>query len=167
MKKICAIFLSSLFLFSLVGCAKTYHGTEELLEKAREEFPIAEAETAEIRYAGMCGKENKVLCWFVSGNEYQVHTYLPMEADVLGKDAYRFVHTYKPIMRAEDIAVLLWQRGTAFLINHPDCAEVKITDENGVHFEKIEKDALPYVFYWPTIATEYVFLDAEGNVLES
>ena len=165
MRKITSIILIFLLCFSLVGCSKTYHGTDELMEKAREEIPISNADTVDIQYAGMCGEDNKAIAWFISGDEYQAHYYLPMEIEIKGNGAnYTFIHTYKPMTdRAKDIAIVNWNRGYAFLINNPEVATVSITLENGEVIEEvIQKDTIPYVFYVSSIPSEYVFLDING-----
>lgn len=164
MKKVITIALVCLLCFSLVGCAKTYIGTDELIEKARKEIPISDADTIDMQYAGMCIIDDKALAWFISGNEYQSHYYLPMEVEVKGGDEYAFVRSYMPMDgRGEDIAILNWNEGYAFVINNPKCAKVKITGDKGIHEENVDKGAYPYVFYYPSILSEYVFLDAEGN----
>ena len=124
MKRIVGVILLCMLCMSVTGCAKTYHGTDELIEKARKEIPIAEADNTEIQYAGMCGKDNKAIAWFISGNEYQAHYYLPMEIEIKGNGAnYTFVRTYKPMDdRARDVAILNWNSGYAFLINNPQIA---------------------------------------------
>lgn len=168
MKRITGVLLLCVLCLSLVGCAKTYHGTDELLEKARKEIPIADADTIEMQYAGMYSKGDRAIAWFISGNEYQAHYYLPIEIEIKGNGAnYTFVHTFKPMDRGEDIAVLLWNQEYVFLINNPDCTTVRITDDQGVHEIFIEKDAYPYVFGYCPIpdSFEYTFLDKEGNEL--
>ena len=165
MRRITSIILIFLLCFGFVGCSKTYHGIDELIEKAREEFPISNADTVDIQYAGMCGEDNKALAWFISGNEYQAHHYLPMEIEIKGNGAnYTFIHTYKPITdRVKDIAIVNWNRGYAFLINNPEVATVSITLENGEVIEEvIQKDTIPYVFYVSSIPSEYVFLNING-----
>ena len=166
MKKTLSFFIIICICFSLAGCAKVYKGTDALIKKAREEIPIADAENTDITYAGMCGKDDSALVWFISGNEYQLHTYLPMELEVKAADRYTFVQTFKPMGKGEDIAVLNWKDGYAFLINDPKCVAVKITGNNSTTEEKIEKDAYPYVFYCPFIPSEYVFLDVDGNEIQ-
>ncbi len=169
MKRILSAILISLLCLSLVGCSKTYHGTDELIEKARKEIPISEAETTDIVYAGITGKENKAIAWFISGNEYQAHYYLPMEVELKGNGAnYSFVRTYKPMDdNVKDVAILNWNRGYSFLINNPEVAKVKIALDNGETIEEIiGKDTIPYVFYVDTIPTEYVFFDTEGNEID-
>lgn len=160
-----AVLLLLLIAWLLFPREKIYRGTDALIEKAREVIPVSDVETTEIVYAGLCTKEDKALIWFISGNEYQDHYYLPIEFTIVGKDAYTYVHTYKSLERGRDIAVLLWQRGYAFLINNPDCRTVEITGETGVTLEEIKEDSLPYIFYYDGTPSEYRFLDAEGQEL--
>lgn len=169
MKRIISIIILCLFCFSLAGCAKTYKGTDELIEKARKEIPISDADTIDMQYAGMCGVDNKAIAWFISGNEYQAHYYLPMEVEIKKNGAeYTFVHTYKPMMdRAGDVAIVNWHRGYAFIINNPEVAIVRMTLENGEVIEElIQNDAIPYTFYVPSIPSEYVLLNTERNEVQ-
>lgn len=169
MKRIIGIVTVCLLCLSFAACAKTYHGTDELIEKARQEIPVSDSDTVDIKYAGMTKVDNekvdnKAIAWFISGNEYQAHYYLPMEIEVNGDD-YKFVRTYKPMTDAcSDVAVVNWNRGYAFLINNPNVATVKITLENGeVTEEIIQRDDIPCEFYTSYIPAEYTFLDAQGN----
>lgn len=163
MKRITCILLTCILCFSISGCTKTYKGTDELIEKAREEIPVSDADTIDMQYGGMCTVDDTALVWFISGNQYQTHYYLPMEVEIKGEAEYAYVRTYKPMSPFMDIAVLNWNRGYAFIVNNPNCVSVKITDEAGTHEEMIEKDAYPYVFYCSSVPSEYVFIDAEGN----
>lgn len=165
MKRILCIIMVCILCFALAGCKKIYKDTDELIEKAREEIPISDADTINMQYGGMCTMDNEALVWFISGNEYQAHYYLPMEVEIKGEAEYTYVRTYKPMSSFLDTAVLNWKGGYAFLVNNPDCVSVKITDETGTHEEMIGKDAYPYVFYWPSVPSEYSFIDAEGNEL--
>ena len=169
MKKIIALTLCLMMVLSLSACGKTLKGTDELIEKARKEIPISNADIIDMQYAGMCGEDHKAIAWFISGNEYQKHYYLPMEVEVKEKtDEYIFVRTYKPIDdRVGDIAYIHWNDGYAILINNPNCKSVRFTSENEVYEEIIQKDTYPYVFYYPSSHADmkYEFLDAEGNEL--
>ena len=40
MKRITCILLTCILCFSISGCTKTYKGTDELIEKAREEIQV-------------------------------------------------------------------------------------------------------------------------------
>jgi hypothetical protein len=163
MKRTLSMFLLMMMLFPLAGCKETLNGVDELIEKAREEIPIAEADTVELRYAGACEDGDSVLFWFISGNEYQAHYYLPMECKAKGNGGYRFIRTYKPMARACDIAVLNWNRGYCFLINNPNCKAVEITDSTGVREISIEEDCYPSIIFNEEIPFEYLFLDENGN----
>ncbi len=152
------------FLLILCGCEKTMKGTDDLIAKAREIIPIAEAETIDIAYAGLCAKNDKALIWFVSGNEYQAHYYLPMECNIVGQNEYTFEHAYKPLDRGTDIAVVLWDQGYSFLVNNPKCTTIRVIDSEGTRDIPIEKDAYPYIYSMEQPSSfEYYFLDAEGR----
>ena len=174
MKRILSLILICILCLSLIGCAKTYRSTDALIEKAREEIPVSDADSIDMQYAGMCGAEGKAIAWFISGNEYQKHYYLPMEIEVKDNSSeYTFVRTYKPIDdRAQDVAYIHWNDGYAVLINNPDCKSVRFTCDNGVYEEVIQ--AYPYAFFYPVdypdtpdteFTLEYAFLDANGNEL--
>lgn len=165
MKKSPSLVLVLLLCTVLTGCTKTYSGIDTLTEKAREELPIADADTVVLQYAGMSVVDDAALVWFISGDEFQAHTYLPMEVALKGKDRYAFVQTYKPVDGPKDIAVLSWKRGLSFVINNTACASVRLTTASGTQEEIIEDNAYPYVFYCPELPSEYVFLDADGNEL--
>ena len=147
---------------SLCGCQKTLKGTDELIEKVREEMPLADTD---ITYAGLCAKDDLALIWFVSGNEYQAHYYLPMECNIVGKNEYTFERVYNPMDRGEDIAVLQWKCGYAFLVNNPKCKTIRISDNTGIHDIPIEKDAYPFIVYHELLPNAYEFLDENGNIL--
>ena len=163
MKKLITAFLALVCVLTMVGCQKTYKGVDELVEKAREELPVAEADTINLQYVGMCARDDEALIWFISGNEYQAHYYLPISFKIVDRNTYTFLHTHKPLDRGTDIAVLQWNGGYSFLINNPNCAAVRITDNSGTREEILEKDAYPYVFYNTLLPSEYVFLDEDGN----
>lgn len=166
MKRIAGLVMACLLCLSLASCAKTYTGTDELMEKAREEMPVSDSAAIDMHYAGMCRVDDRAIAWFISGNEYQAHSYLPMEIKIKGSgDEYTFVQTYKPMTGVcPDVAIVNWNRGYAFLINNPNVAAVKMTFENGETTEEVIQDGgIPYAFYVPSIPTEYVFLDAEGR----
>ena len=116
MKREIAVFLIITMVLSLSACGKTLKGTDGLIEKAREEIPISDSDTIDLQYAGMCGNDNRAIAWFISGNEYQKHYYLPMEVEVKEDAAeYTFIRTYKPIDdRIGDIAYIQWGDGYAF-----------------------------------------------------
>ncbi|MEG2929670.1 MAG: hypothetical protein RR846_09010 [Oscillospiraceae bacterium] len=59
---------------------------------------------------GTTDVDGSSLIWLVTGNEYQKHSYFPMEFEITGEhsDKYRFVKTYKAYERGQDIAAYPW-----------------------------------------------------------
>ena len=163
MKRVVVFIIALCMTITLCGCQKTLRGTDALIEKAREEIPVADAENIDISFAGLCGRDDLALLWFVSGNEYQAHYYLPMECKVVGKDEYTFERVCKPLDRGMDIVVLEWQGGYSFLVNNPNCKTIRITDNSGTQNIEIEKDVYPFVYYNDLLPSEYLFLDAAGK----
>ena len=162
MKKFISIVLITLFCLSFAGCAKTYKGTDELLQKARKELPVSNADTIDLKYAGMSDIEDKAIVWYIAGNEYQAHYYLPMEVNVKN-NRYSFVHTYKPMTdRCADVAVVNWHQGYAFLINNPKVTTVQLTLQNGEVTKEVVQE-IPHAFYIRSVPAEYIFLDSDGN----
>lgn len=148
MKKIVFIILIVCLIFSLSSCEKTYKGTDELMNKAREELKVSYGDSVEMKYAGSCTKDSLELLWFIAGNEYQGYSYLPMECNIVGEDEYTFVTTYKPMDRGEDIAVLQWKDSYCYLINNRNCKTLRIKKDNGTYDFTIEEDAYPYKSYF-------------------
>ena len=164
--RLLALVLALASSLSLAGCQKTLKGTDALVEKARAEIPIADAEHTEIRYAGQCAQGDDALLWFISGNEYQAHNYLPMECTVVGEEEYVFVRSYRPLPRGgRDIVALQWKRGLALLINDPHCSAVRLSDGEGTRLFSIGEGEYPYILYSETLPSRYQFFDAAGNEL--
>lgn len=166
MKKTLSAVLVLILLLSLTGCQKKIKGTDGLIEKAREVIPVSDSNTIEMQYVGMHRKGDKILAWFISGNEYQAHYYLPMECEVIGEDEYIFTHAYNPLSRGgEDDYVLHWQGGYSFIVNNPKCRTLKISDSSGTKEINIDENAYPFIYYNEVLPTAYAFLDAQGNEL--
>lgn len=166
MKKTLSAVLVLFFLLSLTGCQKKIEGTDGLIEKAREVIPVADSDIIEMQYVGMHTKGNVMLAWFISGNEYQAHYYLPMECEVVGEDEYVFNRIYDPLSRGgEDDYVLQWEGGYSFIVNNPKCRTLKITDSNSTKEINIDENAYPFIYYNELLPTAYAFLDAQGNKL--
>ena len=169
MKKLLCTVLILTFLICLSACSpNTYRGTDALLQKARQELPLADAETIDLTYAGMCGAGDTAIAWFIAGNAHQSRYYLPLEVEVKpGRAEYVYLHTHKPLTdRAQDTAIAITGQGYAFLINDPAIASVRMTLQTGEMIEEIiPGKAIPYSFYVPSAPVEYLFLDAQGNIV--
>ena len=135
-----------------------------MIEKARKEIPIADADTIELVIVGKVTDKDDVLVWFKSGNEYQNNRYTPIEFTLVGDDKYLFEKIYKPIDRGEKISVQYWKDNFVALIDNPNCTAIKICYDNGSE-EVIPVDETPFVYSTLVFSGEYYFLDAEGNTL--
>lgn len=164
MKKIISLLFTVFLLLALSGCAGTVKGDDGLIKKAREEIAISDADTAVISIAGCSAVESNKLFWFISGNDYQAHTYTPIEFSVTDTDEYRFIKTYKPIKRTQDIAALLWNDGYSFLINNKSCGYIRIKNSAGI-VKDIPVENIPFVYYSDETIAEYSFLNADKNPL--
>ena len=157
MKKLLFAILASVLLLSACGKMKT---TDDLIKKARKEIPISDAENTDISFAGKCQNDSYSLLWFISGNEYQSHYYLPMEC-LEANGGYEFGQTFKPIDCGKDIAALMWHGSIAFIINNTDCKTLKLVGSDGV--QNIGITEYPFVWYDKITPSEYYFLDSDGN----
>lgn len=167
-KGLCTCILLSMLMICS-GCRATLTTEEELIEKAREEITVAEADTIDVQLAAICTKNDKALMWFITGNEYQMHRYFPMVFDVVGENEYVFVQRHNSLERGQDIYVYNWGDGYSFLVNNPECKSIKITGNVGglgaVTEVKIEDGDYPFHYYYELLPQEYIFLDGEGNEL--
>lgn len=166
MRKNIPILLLLVLCFSLAGCGKTYQGHDGLIEKAREEIPVSEADRIEITIAGSTDVDGNCLVWFITGNEYQLHGYYPIEFKQLKRNDgdYKFVMLYQAYDAGTDIAVYPWN-GFVVLVNNENCTEFKLTYSDG-ETETVSVDT-PLPFLWSTDKkpSQYIFLDAAGNEL--
>lgn len=137
-------------------------GEEGLIATARKEIEnLAEAETIEMAVAGKSTIDNnRHLFWIVTGNEYQMHRYYPLEVIEVESEEYKFVKLYNGgHERGQDIFFEYFGNGYSFVINNPECKSIVI-GETVVPVTKI-----PFVYYCPFAPNEYYFLDANGNEL--
>jgi len=161
-KRIVSVLLSLLMAFSFAGCERVMYDEAALIARARKEFHIADAETVEIACIGEIVKDDKALVWFMSGNEYQAHQYIPIRCEITDDGGRRFEHTYSTVERGTDIAVLVdWYGGYAFCVNNPECKTIRIDDYSGV--KEIEVTHIPFLYYNSLLPREYFFLDGNGE----
>ena len=138
------------------------YNESEYIEKAREELNTADAENTEIKFIGKIIEGDGALLWFMSGNEYQAHNYLPIGCTITDDGGYIFEHTYKTLERGTDIvAVVQWCNGYAFCVNNPNCKTIKIDDYTGE--KEIEITKYPFIYFNNSIPNKYLFLNENGN----
>ncbi|MBQ4061279.1 MAG: hypothetical protein IJD14_00300 [Christensenellaceae bacterium] len=161
MKRLTAVVLALVCILCLVGCSKI-EGHEGLIAKARKEInDLAEAETIEMAVAGRSTiGNNRHLYWIITGNEYQMHRYYPMEVTETESGEYEFVKLYNGgHERGQDIFFEYFGSGYSFIVNNPKCKSIVI-DETTVPVTEI-----PFVYYHPIFPNKYYFLDEYGNEL--
>ncbi len=140
-------------------------GYDGLMAKARREIKnIAGIDTIEMVIAGK-STVNGIdhLFWFITGNEYQMHRYIPMEFTELENGKYKFVHKYPGLQRGQDIFVEEWKGGYSFIVNNPKCKSISIWGYKGE--EQVTVDKIPFVYYYPLLPGEYAFYDEDGEEL--
>jgi len=137
-------------------------GDDGLIAKARKEITnLAEVETTEMTIAGKSTIENnKHLFWIITGNEYQMHRYYPLEVLEVESGKYKFVRLHNGgTQRGQDIFFEYFGSGYSFVINNPKCKSIVIGDTI------VPIEEIPFVYYYPFAPNEYYFLDADGNKL--
>ena len=135
-------------------------GEEGLIAKARKEIKnLAEVETIEMAVAGKSTIDNnRHLFWIITGNEYQMHRYYPLEVIEVESGKYKFVKLYNGgHERGQDIFFEYFGSGYSFVINNPKCKSIVISDT------VVPVAEIPFVYYCPFVPNEYYFLDEDGN----
>lgn len=170
MKKRMIVCVAALLIISSFVAVFTIHsskivGDEGLIAKARKEIDnLADIDTIDIVIAGKSTtNRNNHLFWFITGNEYQMHRYIPMEFTELENSEYKFVHKHSALKRGQDIYVLMWHDGYSFIVNNPNCKSIRILGYAGETQVAVEQ--IPFVYYYPGLPSEYSFLDEDGNTL--
>lgn len=137
-------------------------GYDGLIATARKEIEnLAEVETIEMTIAGKSTIDNnRHLFWIITGNEYQMHRYYPLEVIELENGEYKFVHLHNGgTQRGQDIYFEYFGNGYSFIVNNPKCKSIVI-GETVVPITEI-----PFVYYYPLTPNEYYFLDEDGNLI--
>ncbi len=168
MKKRILVFIAlaiiSFMLLFLDNNRKTANDSDDMIKIARNVIPISDADTIDIQIIGSVDNEKRSLVYFMTGNEYQSHSYFPLEFQIIPGDKYKFERMYKPMNRGMDISVLSWKEGYAFVVNNSKCKKLQITSADG-KIQMIEVGNLPFLYYFKEIPAEYDFLDSDGNVM--
>jgi hypothetical protein len=157
-------FIIIISLLLLAGCKKTATDEEDMIKIAREEIPVADAETTDLQIIGRIDKDKSSLVCFMTGNEYQAHCYFPIEFKITKRKKYEFNKVYNMMERGMDIYVEQWKDGYVFIVNNPTCKKIQIASI-GKEKQLVEVLEIPFVFYLDAIPTEYNFLDTNGNEL--
>ena len=153
--------------FSLIGCGRKLKSPDELIAKARKEITVTVADTIEVQLAAKLIKKDRALMWFITGNEYQMHSYFSMVFEVVGEEEYVFVQRHNALERGQDIFVYNWGDGYSFMVNNPKCKTIQIIGNLGglgaVTEVEIGEGEYPFHYYYELMPQEYKFLDVEGK----
>lgn len=162
MKKVLSVLLATLLIFPLSACEQAIEGDTALIEKAREEIPLADIENTEISIAGTADTDDLRLVWFVTGDDAQEHSYFPLEFGKKDGDKLTFAKAYPAYTFGRGLAAYPWH-GYTFLIDQPKCKSLALRYADGSE-EVIEVgDELPFVFSTAESLTAYFFLDENGE----
>lgn len=145
------------------GCERRYDKPEELINTIRKESSFSSDKTDKIVYAGASTDDNSQLLWYIMGNDMYNLKYIPAQCYLTSENELIFVQTFKPMNRGENISVLQWNGGYSFIVNNPDCVQIKI--RKGYEIKEIPVTQYPFVYYYDFIPNEYDFIDNNGNVL--
>ena len=121
-------------------------GYDGLIAKARKEIKnLAGVESVEMVVAGKSTRDNnRHLFWIITGNEYQSHSYYPLEVIENEKGEYEFVHLHNVAhQRGQDIYFEYFGWGYSFIINNPKCKSIVIGKK------VVPVTEIPFVYYHP------------------
>ena len=155
---ICVVFLVCVYAMQ----SSKIIGEDGLIAKARKEIKnLAEVETIDMTIAGKSTIENnRHLFWIITGNEYQMHRYYPLEVIEVESGEYKFVRLHNGgTQRGQDIFFKYFGNGYSFVVNNPKCKGIVIGETT------IPVSETPFVYYYPFVPNEYYFIDEDGNEL--
>lgn len=154
--RLCAILLG--LVLCLSGCAPCAEDETGMVELARAQLPLSQAETLPVELVGRIDREDRSLLLIRTGGEQQRQSYFPVSYQRRG-DGYRLEHLARAGMyeRGEGLYSYNWQEGYVFLVDNEDCAQLWLKDELG-NERTVPVDGLPFVYY-----VEDVFQDLDGD----
>lgn len=164
MKKILSTTVLIILILSMAGCKKTASNNEDFIQIAREEIPVADAETIDIQIIASVDKDNRSFVCYMTGNETQSRSYYALEFKNKGNARYEFVKLYKSMERGSDIYIQSWRDGYVFIVNNDACMNIQLSYPEG-ETQLIEVGKLPFLHYAEPTPLEYKFLDSEGNII--
>lgn len=161
MRKLLYLLLVLCLTASLVGCSERKANTEEeMLGIITEELDL----DVSVQKIDTIDLEEVVLVCYMTGNEYQAHTYGYAEFEKQ-KGNYKFLRTYSMMERGMDLRSAIHNDSYLFVINNENCKNLRIRFKNGEE-ELITVDKIPFVYYLEKALNfnfEYNFLDKNGE----
>lgn len=161
MKKLLYLIFVLFLIVSLVGYSeKTAANEEEMLGIITKELDL----DVSVQRIDTIDLDEVVLVSYMTGNEYQAHTYGYAEFEK-HKDNYKFIRTYSMMERGMDLSSAMYNDSYLFVINNDNCRSLWIGFESGQE-ESITIDKIPFVYFLDDTLNsnfEYQFLDKNGE----
>ena len=111
--------------------------------------------------------ESAFLVCYMTGNEYQAHSYWYAEFAKQGNN-YRFQRTYPMMNRGVDLCSANYMGSYLFISNNEKNTSLSIHTEGGDDI-LIQIDTIPFVYFWEDATAygsfEYSFLDENDEEL--
>lgn len=145
----------------LIGCDERRANNEiEMLEVINKELGINNS----VQIIGTINLDDIILVCFMTGSEYQGHTYEYAEFIKL-TSGYRFVRFYPMMDRGMDIRSALYKSMYLFLSNNKKVKSLRVRYSDGKE-ELIDIEKVPFLYYIKDGADkiiEYHFLDENSE----
>ncbi|MDF2479573.1 MAG: hypothetical protein K0S24_5056 [Sphingobacterium sp.] len=142
MRKILYLLFVFCLTISLVGCGERTAKTEEdILGIITKELDL----DVSVQKIGTINLDDVVLVSYMTGNEYQAHTYGYAEFEKQ-KDNCKFLRTYSMMERGIDLRSALYNDSYLFVINNDNCKSIRISFKSG-NEKLIIVDKIPFVYY--------------------
>jgi len=146
---------------SLVGCGERAVETEEdILAIITRELDL----NITVQKIGIIDLDDVVLVSYMTGNEYQEHTYGYAEFEKQN-NKYKFIHIYPMMERGMDLQSAIYNGSYLFVVNNDNCKSLRISRVNG-KANSIIVDKIPFIYYLENALNsnfEYQFLDKDGT----
>ncbi|MGI1658814.1 MAG: hypothetical protein ACRKFN_07560 [Desulfitobacterium sp.] len=157
-------FLPLVFIFclttSLVGCSGKTYNTGEMLGVIAKELDL----DVSVQLIDTIELDDVVLACYMTGNEYQAHTYGYAEFEKR-QNGYKYLRTYSTMERGMDLRSAIYHGSYLFISNNMKSQNLRIQFENGKE-KLIVIDKIPFVYYLENASNfEYHFLDKDGKEL--
>ncbi len=161
-RTLCFLLVFSLTIV-LAGCGKKIANTEdEMLEIIIKELDL----DIDINLIDIIDLNDRVLVCYMTGDEYQVHTYGYAEFKK-DNNRYEFLNTHSTIERGVDLRSAQYLKSYFFIINNEKCQYLSIRIQDGRE-KMIKVDKIPFIYFFEDALNdnfEYLFLDENRDVL--
>lgn len=161
MRKLRHLLLLLCLSISLVGCGERPVKTDvDMLDVITRELNL----NVTVQKTGTIDLDEVVLVSYMTGNEYQEHTYGYAEFEKQ-KNNYKFIRIYPMMERGQDLRSAIYNDSYLFVVNNDNCKSLRISRVNG-KTNSITVDQIPFIYYLENALDsnfEYQFLNKDGK----